>query len=139
MLTLSYTKLYAPQSGRVSRKSVSAGDMVQRGQVLTQLVTGQPWVVANFKETQLTRMRPNQPVTVKVDAFPDLTLVGHVRAIQPGTGARFSLLPAENATGNFIKVVQRVPVKIDLDNPGDAASLLVLGMSVTPKVDVSAP
>ena len=139
VLTLSYTKLYAPQSGRVSRKSVSAGDMVQRGQVLTQLVTGQPWVVANFKETQLTRMRPNQPVTVKVDAFPDLTLVGHVRAIQPGTGARFSLLPAENATGNFIKVVQRVPVKIDLDNPGDAASLLVLGMSVTPKVDVSAP
>ena len=138
-LNLSYTVIIAPQSGRVSRKSVSAGDMVQRGQVLTQLVAGQPWVIANFKETQLTRMRPNQKVTIRVDAFPDLKLEGHVRAMQPGTGARFSLLPPENATGNFIKVVQRVPVRIDLDTTGDAVMQLVLGMSVVPKVDVSSP
>ena len=138
-LNLSYTKITAPKSGRVSRKSVSEGEMIQKGQVLTQLVTGQPWVVANFKETQLTDMRPNQKVTIRVDAFPDLKLEGHVRAIQPGTGARFSLLPPENATGNFIKVVQRVPVKIDLDNLGDTANQLVLGLSVSPKVDVSGP
>ncbi len=139
-LTLSYTKVFAPKSGRVSVKSVNEGDMISKGQVITQLVTGQPWVVANFKETQLTRMRPNQPVTVRVDAFPQLRLTGHVRAIQPGTGARFSLLPPENATGNFVKVVQRVPVTIDLDDPGPAVLvLLVLGLSVTPKVDVSQP
>ena len=138
-LNLSYTKIIAPQSGRVSRKSVSVGDMIAKGQVLTQLVTGQPWVVANFKETQLTRMRPGQKVAIHVDAFPDLKLDGHVRGVQPGTGARFSLLPPENATGNFIKVVQRVPVRIDLDNLGDASALLVLGLSVIPKVDVSTP
>ena len=138
-LNLSYTQIVAPQSGRVSRKAVSVGDMVTKGQVVTQLVAGQPWIVANFKETQLARMRPNQKVTIRVDAFPDMKLEGHVRAVQPGTGARFSLLPPENATGNFIKVVQRVPVRIDLDNPGDAAQLLVLGLSVVPKVDVSSP
>jgi membrane fusion protein, multidrug efflux system len=136
-LNLSYTKVFAPQDGRASKKSVAVGDMVQKAQVLTQIVTGKPWVVANFKETQLTHMRQNQKVTVKVDAFPDLTLTGHVKAIQPGTGARFSLLPPENATGNFIKVVQRVPVKIELDDLGEAAPLLVLGLSVTPLVDVS--
>jgi len=138
-LNLSYTKITAPQTGRVSKKSVSTGDMIQKGQVLTQLVAGQPWVVANFKETQLKHMKPNQKVTIKVDAYPDLKLVGHVRAFQPGTGGRFSLLPAENATGNFIKVVQRVPVRIDLDDPGEAVNLLILGLSVTPKVDVSTP
>ena len=138
-LNLSYTRVTAPEAGKVSRKSVVVGDMIQRGQVLTQLVTGQPWVVANFKETQLTKMRPNQKAVIRVDAFPDLKLEGHVRAIQPGTGARFSLLPPENATGNFIKVVQRVPVRIDLDNVGDAQALLALGLSVVPKVDVSGP
>jgi len=139
-LNLSYTKIRAPKSGRVSKKSVALGDMIQRGQILTQLVFGQPWVVANFKETQLTRMRPGQPATIRVDAFPDMKLTGRVRAVQPGTGARFSLLPPENATGNFVKVVQRIPVVIELDDPGpDTAARLVLGLSVTPKVDVNAP
>ena len=138
-LNLSYTRILAPQSGRVSRKAVAVGDMIQRGQVLTQLVAGQPWVVANFKETQLSRMRPNQKAIIKIDAFPGLKLEGHVRAIQPGSGSRFSLLPPENATGNFVKVVQRVPVRIDLDNPGPEVDLLVLGMSADPKVDVSGP
>jgi len=134
-LNLSYTRLTAPQDGRVSKKGVEVGDSVQKGQTLTQLVAGRPWVVANFKETQLTRMRPNQPVTITVDAYSSVTLKGHVDSMQPGTGSRFALLPAENATGNYVKVVQRVPVKIVIDNPDDAP-FLALGMSVVPDVDV---
>jgi membrane fusion protein, multidrug efflux system len=137
-LNLSYTRISAPQSGRVTKKAVSVGDTVQRDQTLTQLVAGQPWVTANFKETQLTHMRPGQPVEIRVDAYPDLRLKGRVGSIQPGTGARFSLLPAENATGNFVKVVQRVPVKIVLDAPPDGGPFLAMGMSVIPDVDVAA-
>ena len=137
-LNLSYTSVVAPQAGRLSKKAVAVGDTVQRDQVLTQLVAGQPWVVANYKETQLTRMLPGQPATVTVDAYPDLRLRGHVDSFQPGTGARFALLPPENATGNYIKVVQRVPVKIVLDDPEAAAKFLALGMSVIPDVDVGA-
>jgi membrane fusion protein (multidrug efflux system) len=136
-LNLSYTRVTAPESGRVSAKAVSVGDSVQKDQSLTQLVAGPPWVVANFKETQLTRMRPGQPATVSVDSYPGVKLTGHVDSVQPGTGARFSLLPAENATGNYVKVVQRVPVKIVLDDPA-AAPFLALGMSVVPDVDVGA-
>ena len=137
-LNLSYTTIRVPQAGRATRKAVAVGDVVQKNQVLTDLVTTSPWVVANFKETQLTRVRPGQPVEMTIDAWPDLRLTGRVDSIQAGTGARFSLLPAENATGNWIKVVQRVPVKIVFDHPAELAARLSLGMSVVPDIDVGA-
>ena len=133
---LSYTKIYAPEDGRVSKKAVSIGDSVSKNQSMTVLIVGQPWVIANFKETQITRMRHNQPVTIKVDAYPSITLYGHVDSIQPGTGSRFSLMPPENATGNFIKVVQRIPVKIIIDpSLSESLPFLAPGMSVTPTID----
>lgn len=132
LLNFSYTKIYAAESGRVTNKSVVAGDFVQPGQPVLALVTNHLWVVANFKETQLKRIKIGQPVDIRVDATKQ-TLKGHIDSIQSGTGAVFSLLPPENATGNFVKVVQRIPVKIVLDNPSDAASLSP-GMSVIPVV-----
>ena len=135
-LNLSYTKIYATESGFITRKSVEPGNFVATGQVLMGLVSDRVWVVANFKETQLRNMRPGQPVTVKVDAFPQLKLRGKVDSIQSGTGARFSLLPAENATGNYVKVIQRVPVKIVLLDPPPAGYRLGPGMSVEPEVKV---
>jgi len=139
-LNLSYTKIVAPVSGRVTKRSIEPGNVIQRGQVLTDLIADPLWVVANFKETQLARMKPGQPVAVRVDALPALRLKGHVDSFQPGSGSRFSLLPPENATGNFVKVVQRVPVKIALDQI-DATTMHRLGpgMSVTPIVEVGAP
>jgi membrane fusion protein (multidrug efflux system) len=135
-LALSYTRIYAPESGYITRKSVEPGDFVQPGQPLLALVSDRLWVVANFKETQLTRMRPGQPVTLKLDAYPKLRLRGHVESFQSGTGAAFSLLPAENATGNYVKVVQRVPVKIVLDEAPPAGYRIGPGMSVEPEVKV---
>jgi membrane fusion protein (multidrug efflux system) len=135
-LALSYTRIYAPDSGYITRKSVEPGDFVQPGQPLLALVSDRLWVVANFKETQLTLMRPGQPVTLKLDAFPQLRLRGHVESFQSGTGAAFSLLPAENATGNYVKVVQRVPVKIVLDEAPLAGYRIGPGMSVEPEVKV---
>jgi membrane fusion protein (multidrug efflux system) len=135
-LNQSYTKIYANESGFITRKSVEPGNFVATGQVLMGLVSDRVWVVANFKETQLRNMRPGQPVTVKVDAFPQLKLRGRVDSIQSGTGARFSLLPAENATGNYVKVIQRVPVKIVLLDPPPAGYRLGPGMSVEPEVKV---
>jgi membrane fusion protein (multidrug efflux system) len=136
-LNLSYARITAPQAGRIGRKAVNAGDVVQKNQALTTLVVDPPWVVANFKETQLTRIRSGQPVLVTVDAFPDHRFQGHVDSVQPGSGSRFSLLPAENATGNFVKVVQRFPVKIIFDNPSDAlVRQLSPGLSVIPEITV---
>jgi membrane fusion protein (multidrug efflux system) len=135
-LELSYTRVYAPESGFVTRKAVEAGDFVQTGQSLLALVPDRVWVTANFKETQLRNMRPGQPATVKIDAYPQLRLRGHVDSIQSGSGARFSLLPAENATGNYVKVVQRVPVKIVLNENPPAGYRLGPGMSVEPEVKV---
>jgi membrane fusion protein (multidrug efflux system) len=135
-LALSYTRVYAPESGYVTRKAVEPGDFVQTGQPVIALVPDHLWVVANFKETQLTHMRPGQDVTVRVDAYPQLRLRAHVDSIQSGTGARFSLLPTENATGNYVKVVQRVPVKIVLDEAPPSAYRLGPGMSVVPEVRV---
>src|ERR1035437_2343423 len=135
-LALSYTRIYAPESGYITRKSVEPGDFVQPGQPLLALVSDRLWVVANFKETQLTLMRPGQPVTLKLDAFPQLRLRGRVESFQSGTGAAFSLLPAENATGNYVKVVQRVPVKIVLDEAPPAGYRIGPGMSVEPEVKV---
>ncbi len=135
-LNISYTKIIAPEAGRITRKSVEPGDYVQIGQALFSIVPERVWVVANFKETQLAHMQPGQPVEIKVDAYPDKTFKGHVDSIQAGSGAAFSLLPPENATGNYVKVVQRVPVKILIDDPPDPAHVLGPGMSVVPTVKV---
>jgi len=135
-LDLSYTKITAPESGRVTRKAVEPGAYVSIGQAMLALVPDDVWVVANFKETQLTHMRAGQPAEIRVDAYPDQRLRGHVDSIQAGTGARFSLLPAENATGNFVKIVQRVPVKIVLDDKPGAGRTLAPGMSVEATVDL---
>ncbi|MDE2141294.1 MAG: HlyD family secretion protein [Elusimicrobia bacterium] len=134
-LDLSYTKIEAPQAGRVTRKSVEEGAYVAVGQSLLTLVPSEVWVVANFKETQLKRMHPGQRAEIRVDAY-DGKLGGRVDSLQSGTGARFSVLPAENATGNYVKVVQRVPVKIVLDRTADSARLLAPGMSVEAEVEV---
>lgn len=136
-LNLSYTRIQAPQDGRLTRKAVAVGNFAQRGQILTSLVASPPWIWANFKENQLQYMRPGMRAAIKVDAYPDRRLRGHVDSIQAGTGARFSLLPPENATGNFVKIVQRVPVKIVFDEPAEALKDLALGMSVVPEVDIS--
>ena len=139
-LNLSYTEIRAPISGYVTRKSVEPGAFVQTGQPLLALVDPNVWVVANFKETQLARMSPGQPVTVTVDTYPGVKFAAHVDSIQRGSGARFSLLPPENATGNYVKVVQRVPVKIVFDDPGQLRQYaLGPGMSVVPSVKVSEP
>ena len=136
-LNLKYTKIIAPEDGRVTNKAVEPGDYVQVGQNLFALVTPERWLTANFKETQLRNMRPGQPAEVSVDAYPDHALRGHVDSIQAGSGARFSLLPPENATGNYVKVVQRVPVKIVLDEQPDVQRVLGPGMSVVPSVGMS--
>ncbi len=135
-LELSYTQIYAPQAGYVTQKSAVAGAYVDVGQPLLALVTDEMYVMANFKETQLTRIQPGQPVTMSIDAYPGVILQGHVESFQAGTGAAFSLFPPQNATGNFVKVVQRVPVKIIFDQPPDPNHFLALGMSVEPKVRV---
>ncbi len=134
-LNLQYTTVKAPRHGQVSRKSVDVGQVVQAGQPLLALVPlDEVWITANFKETQITNMRAGQRVTIKVDAYGGHEVEGHIDSISAATGARFSLLPPENATGNFVKVVQRVPVKIVLDGPPDPAFPLRPGMSVTPTV-----
>jgi len=135
-LELSYTTIVAPEAGRITRKSVEAGAYVQVGQALLAVVSDDLWIVANFKETQLTDMTPGQPVEISVDAYPHALFKGHVDSIQAGTGAHFSLLPPENATGNYVKVVQRVPVKIVFDAPLDPQHALAPGMSVVPEVKI---
>lgn len=132
---LNYTTITAAQPGRIVRLSGSKGQYVQAGQAISMFVPDEVWVTANFKETQLTDMRPGQPVDLTIDAYPDHVLHGKVASVQPGSGTAFSLLPAENATGNFVKVTQRVPVKIVVDNwPKDLA--IGPGMSVVPTVTV---
>jgi membrane fusion protein, multidrug efflux system len=135
-LNLSYTHVPASQSGRVAHKNVAVGDYVQTGQNLMALVPTRLWITANFKETQLDHMRVGQAVDIEVDAYPDTVFHGHVDSFQPGSGAAFSLLPPENATGNYVKVVQRVPVKIVFDDPPDPSRPLGPGMSVVPSVKV---
>jgi membrane fusion protein (multidrug efflux system) len=135
-LNLSYTKVTAPVSGWVTRRTVEQGIYVQAGQSLLTLVPADLWVLANFKETQLQNMRPGQPVTIRVDAYPQYKLKGKVDSIQAGTGARFSLLPPENAVGNYVKVVQRVPVKIVFTAPLDPQLDIAPGLSVVPEVRV---
>ncbi|TDY39060.1 membrane fusion protein (multidrug efflux system) [Paraburkholderia rhizosphaerae] len=133
-LNLSYCEIRAPSDGWVTRRNVQYGSFLQAGTSLFSIVTPQVWVTANFKESQLTRMRAGDKVKVDIDAYPDLELHGHVDSIQLGSGSRFSAFPAENATGNFVKIVQRVPVKILIDSGMPDDHPLPLGLSVTPKV-----
>jgi membrane fusion protein (multidrug efflux system) len=135
-LDLSYTKVFALCDGRVTRKAVEPGNYVQVGQQLMSIVPADIWVVANFKESQLKKMKPGQPALVAIDALGK-SLRAHVDSIQAGSGAAFSLLPPENATGNYVKVVQRVPVKILFDEPLPADHVIGPGLSVTPDVRVS--
>ncbi len=134
-LNLSYTTVKAAQPGRIVSLGAAVGQFVQPGTNLAMFVPDRVWVTANFKETQLDAMRPGQPVTLAIDAYPDRAIRGHIDSIQPGSGTAFSLLPAENATGNYVKIVQRVPVKIVMDNP-PADVALGPGMSVVPTVRV---
>jgi membrane fusion protein (multidrug efflux system) len=133
-LNLSYTDVTAPQDGQVTRRNVDLGTFLQAGQQVFYLVTRDVWIVANFKETQLDRMRIGQAVDMKVDAYSQLRLRGHIDSIQGGSGARFTAFPPENATGNFVKIVRRVPVKIVIDHGLERWPFLPLGLSVEPTV-----
>ncbi|KWT86748.1 HlyD family secretion protein [Candidatus Magnetominusculus xianensis] len=136
-LNIGYTKIYAASSGNVSKKSVEVGNRIQAGQPLMAIVAlDDLWVVANYKETQLSKIRPGQRVEIKVDAYPGRILSAKVDSIMSGTGTVFSLFPPENASGHYVKVVQRIPVKIVLDNTTEKANVLRVGMSVVPTVFV---
>ncbi len=128
-LNLGYTKIYAPSDGYVTKKSVEPSNQVMPGQALMAIVSNDMWVVANYKETKLEEVRPGQKVRIQVDAYPGKTFKGYVDSIQRGTGAAFSIFPPENATGNFVKVVQRIPVKIVFDGDPDKKYDLSIGMS----------
>ncbi len=133
-LQLSYTTLTAPAAGRIAHRTVDMGDVVQPGQSLFALVQDELWVEADFKETEMAGMQPGQKAAISVDAVPGTTFHGTVNSFQPGTGSEFSALPAENATGNWVKVVQRVPVKIVFDGTDYQKYFLAPGMSVEPSV-----
>jgi membrane fusion protein (multidrug efflux system) len=134
-LNLSYTNVTAKQAGRVVALGAAVGQFASQGTALAMFVPDEIWVTANYKETQLNSMRPGQPVTVHIDAYPERNIHGRVVSVQPGSGTAFSLLPAENATGNYVKIVQRVPVKIILEDPPLDVTLGP-GMSVIPTVRI---
>jgi membrane fusion protein (multidrug efflux system) len=138
-LNRSYTYIVAPMDGRITRKAVEPGDYIQVSQRLMAIVPTNIWMVANFKETQLSKIRTNQPVEIFVDSVKGRTFAGRVQSMQAGSGAAFSLLPPENAVGNYVKVVQRVPVKIVFDNPIEVEHVLGPGMSAEPSVQVGKP
>jgi membrane fusion protein, multidrug efflux system len=133
-LNLSYTEIRSPSDGFITMRSVQRGTYLTAGQTMFLIVTPDVWVTANFKESQLGRMRPGDAVDLEVDAYSGFKLQGHVQSIQYGSGSRFSAFPAENATGNFVKIVQRVPVKIAIDRGLDPNRPLPLGLSVSPVV-----
>ncbi len=134
-LKKSYTKIYAPADGYVTKKSAEIGNQIQPGQPLMALVSlSDIWVVANYKETQIEKIRPGQKVKIKVDSYPGVVFEGRVDSIMAGTGASFSLFPPENATGNWVKVVQRIPVKITFEGNPEKKALLRIGMSCVPTV-----
>jgi membrane fusion protein (multidrug efflux system) len=134
-LQLQYTRVIATESGKITNKNVEQGAFVGTGQPLMAIVPDDKWVIANFKEVQLERVRVGQAVTVRVDSFPDVRLRAHVQSLQSGTGSRFQLLPPENATGNWVKVVQRLPVKIVFEAGQPELQRLAQGMSVEATVD----
>lgn len=132
-----YTKIPAPSDGFITKKSVETGNQVIASQPLMAVVPlGDVWIVANYKETQLTRVKPGQKVSIEVDMYPGKEFSGHVDSIMAGTGSAFSLFPPENATGNYVKVVQRIPLKIVLDKGADPDHVLRVGMSVRPTISV---
>jgi len=133
-LNLGYAAIRAPFNGRVTRRLIEAGGYVQVGQSLLTVVSDETWVTANFKESQLANIARGRKVTIRVDAYPDLHLDGVVDSIQAGTGSRFTTFPTENATGNYVKIVQRVPVKIAFADGQKGAEGLPLGLSVVPRV-----
>ncbi len=136
-LNLGYTTVLSPADGFVTKKSIQAGTMVSRGQPLMAVVPLDPrklWVTANYKETQLTDVRPGQKVSIRVDTYPGMKIKGHVESIMAGTGAAFSLFPPENATGNYVKIVQRIPVRIALELDSGTPPDLRVGMSVIPTI-----
>ena len=137
-LQLSYTEILAPAAGRVGKKNLEIGNRGQPGQALLALVQPDVWVAANFKETQLAHLKPGQPARLRVDAFPGQVFEGHVESLAPASGAQFALLPPDNATGNFTKIVQRVPVKITFDSQsiGDCQGRIVPGMSAIVQIKV---
>jgi membrane fusion protein (multidrug efflux system) len=135
-LMRSYATITAPFDGRITKRSVEPGNYVEKGQPFFSLIPKDLFVTANFKETQLKNMQPNQAVEIKIDAYPNLVLKGHIDSLQEGTGSRFSMIPPENATGNYVKVVQRVPVKIVFDDPLDEKYDFAPGMSVEPSVRI---
>lgn len=136
LLNLSYTHIYAPVDGIVGKRSVREGLLVQAGMPLLSLVpTSEVWIEANFKETQLANIHQGQKVAIELDAYPDLHLKGVVDSFSPATGAKFALLPPENATGNFTKIVQRVPVKINITNASLLKNELIPGLSVVATID----
>lgn len=136
-VNLDATEVHASVAGRIGDKQVRVGQYVTVGTRMMTVVPNNFYVTANFKETQIGMMRIGQPVTVKVDALPGTTFQGHVESISPGTGAQFSLLPPQNATGNFTKIVQRVPVRIAVDVPEKDRQLFIAGLSVTAEVDTA--
>ena len=137
LLTQGYTRILAPSDGYVTRKSVEVGNQVAAGQPLMSVVPlDDVWIVANYKETQLGNVKPGQKVSIKVDMYPGRTFPGRVDSIMAGTGSVFSLFPPENATGNYVKVVQRIPLKIRLDEEADPEHVLRVGMSVRPTISV---
>ncbi|MDD5072600.1 MAG: HlyD family secretion protein [Candidatus Omnitrophica bacterium] len=133
---LEYTKICAPSDGHVAKRSVEAGNQIQPGQGLMAVVSNDMWVIANYKETQLKNVRPGQEVRIKIDTYPGKIFEGHVDSIQRGTGAKFSMFPPENASGNFVKVVQRIPVKIVFDGQPYNKYDLGVGMSVIAEIKV---
>ena len=133
-LNLSYTEMRAPSDGFVTQRSVQLGDYVTAGATMFLIVTPEVWMTANFKESQIGRMRPGDRVDIEIDAYSGYKLSGYVQSIQYGSGSRFSAFPAENATGNFVKIVQRIPVKIVIDRGLDPDRPLPLGLSVSPVV-----
>jgi membrane fusion protein (multidrug efflux system) len=136
-LLLGYTRVVAPIDGRVTRRAVEVGNVIAVGQPLLAIVGENLWVTANYKETQLTKMRPGQAVAIEVDAYPGVKFAGRVDSVQRATGSYFSMLPAENATGNYVKVTQRVPVKIVFEHPEELRRYAIgPGMSVKPSVAV---
>ena len=136
-LNLSYARITAPEPGRVTRKAAERGNYVQVGQNLMALVPSHLYVIANFKESQLANLRTNQPARISIDSIASRTFAAHVESVQAGSGARFSLLPPENAVGNYVKVVQRVPVKLVFDETLPEGQVLGPGMSVVPSVHVT--
>lgn len=136
-LRLTYTRICAPIAGRIGRKNMEPGQYIQPGQnICTVINDSEYWIIANFKETQLEKMSEGQPVDIKLDAYPNQKITGKIESMSEATGAKFALLPPDNASGNFIKVTQRVPVKIALDNPSEIKNLLRAGLSAEVEVRV---